>query len=384
MNIPNILSKGGIYSVFAALIVLGIGVLGFSVTSAESSNAPVAGEHVITLHDDGIEKGFYTKAKTLKAALVGAGIRLDPHDRTEPSLDAPLVAASYEVNVYRARPVLIRDGAAETRVISSYRTPEQIAEHAGMTLQDEDEIRLAPSRDVVADGASEVMTITRATPFHFVFYGKASEAYTQEKTVGAMLKSKNIRLASTDTVEPAESTPITAGMTIKLWRNGIQTVTVEEDVPFTTRKVQDANQEVGYKQVQTPGQNGKKSVTYEINMQNGVEVSRKAVNTNVTRQPVEQVEVVGSKFSNTFSGSFAEALARLRSCEGSYTSNTGNGYYGAYQYDIQTWGNYQGYPNAAVAPPAVQDQKVWETYQRRGWQPWPSCSRSEGLQDIYR
>jgi hypothetical protein len=108
------------------------------------------------------------------------------------------------------------------------------------------------------------------------------------------------------------------------------------------------------------------------------------VNSNVTKQPVEQVEVVGTKFSNTFSGSFAEALARLRSCEGSYTSNTGNGYYGAYQYDLKTWGNYQGYANASLAPPAVQDQKVWETYQRRGWSPWPSCSRSQGLQDIYR
>ena len=372
------------YSVCAALIVLGIAVLGFSVSSAESSDAPVADGHVITLHDDGVEKGFYTKAKTLKAALVNAGIRLDPNDRTEPSLDAPLVAASYEVNVYRARPVLIRDGGAETRVISAYRTPEQIAKNAGVTLHDEDETNLAPSRDVVADGASEVMTITRATAFTFVFYGKTSEAYTQEKTVGAMLKSKNIKLAASDTVEPAESTPLTDGMTVKLWRNGMQTMTQEEDVPFTTRKVQDANQEVGYRQVQTPGQNGKKTVTYEVNMQNGVEVSRKAVNTNVTRQPVEQVEVVGSKFSNTFSGSFAEALARLRSCEGSYTSNTGNGYYGAYQYDLQTWGNYQGYPNASVAPPAVQDQKVWETYQRRGWQPWPSCSRSQGLQDIYR
>lgn len=119
-------------------------------------------------------------------------------------------------------------------------------------------------------------------------------------------------------------------------------------------------------------------------MQNGIEVSRVAIQSVVTKQPVKQIETVGSKSTNTFNGSFAEALARLRSCEGSYTSNTGNGYYGAYQFDIQTWGGYAGFPNAAAAPPAVQDEKAWLTYQRRGWQPWPSCMRSQGLQDIYR
>ena len=125
-------------------------------------------------------------------------------------------------------------------------------------------------------------------------------------------------------------------------------------------------------------------VTYQIEMRNGIEVSRAAIQSVVTEQPVQQVEIVGTKLTNTFSGSFAEALARLRSCEGSYTSNTGNGYYGAYQYDVRTWGNYKGYANASLAPPAVQDEKAWLTYQSRGWQPWPSCSRSKGLQDIYR
>ena len=113
-------------------------------------------------------------------------------------------------------------------------------------------------------------------------------------------------------------------------------------------------------------------------------MARKEIQSVVTTQPKKQIEIVGAKMTNTFSGSFAEALARLRSCEGSYTSNTGNGYYGAYQFDKQTWGGYGGFAVASDAPAAVQDQKAWETYQRRGWQPWPSCKNSQGLQDIYR
>ena len=366
-----------------ALAVFGV-IFGMTRLADAQGAGPSTEGRIITLHDDGVDKGFMTKQTTLREALKEAGVRLDARDRTEPGLDEKLVASSYQVNIYRARPVLIRDGSSETKIVTAYRTAKQIAKQAGITVHDADETTLSPSKDPIADGTVEVMNIERATAFTFEFYGKVTQDYTMARTIGDMLKEKRITMGKDDGISPSVSTPITAGMTVKLWRNGVQTITAEEDVAFTTRQVKDADHEVGYKQVQTKGENGKRTVTYEINMQNGVEVSRKEVNSNVTKQPVEQVEVVGTKFSNTFSGSFAEALARLRSCEGSYTSNTGNGYYGAYQYDLKTWGNYQGYANASLAPPAVQDQKVWETYQRRGWSPWPSCSRSQGLQDIYR
>ncbi len=366
-----------------ALAVFGV-IFGMTRLADAQGAGPSTEGRIITLHDDGVDKGFMTKQTTLREALKEAGVRLDARDRTEPGLDEKLVASSYQVNIYRARPVLIRDGSSETKIVTAYRTAKQIAKQAGITVHDADKTTLSPSKDPIADGTVEVMNIERATAFTFEFYGKVTQDYTMARTIGDMLKEKRITMGKDDGISPSVSTPITAGMTVKLWRNGVQTITTEEDVAFTTRQVKDADHEVGYKQVQTKGENGKRTVTYEINMQNGVEVSRKEVNSNVTKQPVEQVEVVGTKFSNTFSGSFAEALARLRSCEGSYTSNTGNGYYGAYQYDLKTSGNYQGYANASLAPPAVQDQKVWETYQRRGWSPWPSCSRSQGLQDIYR
>ncbi|HEX7260143.1 MAG TPA: transglycosylase family protein [Candidatus Saccharimonadia bacterium] len=63
---------------------------------------------------------------------------------------------------------------------------------------------------------------------------------------------------------------------------------------------------------------------------------------------------------------------RMRESGGNYATNTGNGYYGAYQYDVGTWNNYGGYRYASDAPPAVQDAKAAETYARRGCSPWPS------------
>ncbi len=76
-----------------------------------------------------------------------------------------------------------------------------------------------------------------------------------------------------------------------------------------------------------------------------------------------------------------DAWAQLRFCEagGDYHKNTGNGFYGAYQFDYSTWGGYGGYATANLAPPKVQDAKARMTQAARGWYPWPACARRLGL-----
>jgi len=77
----------------------------------------------------------------------------------------------------------------------------------------------------------------------------------------------------------------------------------------------------------------------------------------------------------------AETMQALRFCEAGniYTRNSGNGYYGAYQFDLQTWGNWEGYARPDLAPADVQDAKFLATFSRRGWSPWPACSRKLGF-----
>jgi hypothetical protein len=76
-----------------------------------------------------------------------------------------------------------------------------------------------------------------------------------------------------------------------------------------------------------------------------------------------------------------DELTKLRFCEasGRYATNTGNGFYGAYQFDAQTWRGLGlgGLPHQA--PPDLQDAAASALEQTRGWQPWPSCSRQLGL-----
>ena len=347
--------------------------------------AAKAGEKLVTIYDRGAEKTIVTKARTIREALKLAKFSIDEHqDVVEPSLDSEMVAEKYNINIFRARPITIVDGNKRLKITTAEQTPALIAKAAGIEVFEEDKTTLSNSDNMAVDGANMVMKIDRASMVNFVLYGKESVIRTHAKTVGELLKEKNIDPKKDDTLSVDRSAKIIPGMKIELWRNGKQTITAEEDVKFEVEKVQDANRDSGYREVKQAGENGKKNVTYEIEMKNGVEVSRKEIASVVTKEPKKQIEIVGTKSSTSFSGSFSEALARLRSCEGSYTSNTGNGYYGAYQFDKRTWGNYGGYELASDAPAAVQDEKAWQTYKARGWQPWPTCKAKMGLQDIYR
>jgi Transglycosylase-like domain len=72
-----------------------------------------------------------------------------------------------------------------------------------------------------------------------------------------------------------------------------------------------------------------------------------------------------------------DVWAGLRRCEsgGNYAENTGNGYYGAYQFSAATWHGLglPGLPSDAA--PAVQDRAAQQLQARSGWGQWPSCSR---------
>ena len=76
-----------------------------------------------------------------------------------------------------------------------------------------------------------------------------------------------------------------------------------------------------------------------------------------------------------------DVWARLRQCEsgGRYNINTGNGFYGAYQFLPRTWRGlgFPGMPHQA--PPEMQDEAARKLQARSGWGQWPACTRRLGL-----
>lgn len=288
------LSSGAVIAL-CGLVVLFFGIL-LATRAHAASEMPVASnEHLITIHDNGENRTILTDASTLRDAFEQAGVHIDPSDKIEPGLDETLVASHYDVNVYRARPVTVVDGNHRIKIMSPYQTPKQIAQHAKVEVQDEDEMDLSLGQDITSRSIGLQLTIDRATPFTFVLYGKKIVEYTQASTVGEMLAQKDIALGDSDVLSLPESTAITAGMTIELWRNGVQTITEEEEIAFEIEQIKDADRPVGYKDIKTPGVKGERTVSYEVEMKNGKEISRKEIQSVVVKEPKKQVEVIGTK-----------------------------------------------------------------------------------------
>lgn len=281
---------------FIGASVIAVGVLVFTLISLNYSvGATNQSGRLITIHDRGEEKVLLSNATTIADAIKDAGISIDSRDAVEPAIDVKLVASEYQINIYRARPVLIIDGATRQRVVTPYQTPAKILKDVGITMFPEDKATITQSEDIVADGAGLILKIDRATRLNLDLYGTKTEVRTQGKTLGDMLREKGIELESSDRTSVPLDTAIIAGMEVRVWREGTQTITVQEAVAFDTQQIQDADQEVGYKQVQTAGQNGERNVTYDVEIQNGQEVARKEIASVVTTQPIKQVEIIGVK-----------------------------------------------------------------------------------------
>lgn len=272
------------------LLVLGF----FMIFTAKPADAQPTGGRLITVHDRGSQTTFITTKATLKEALADQDIELDQKDAVEPSVDEKLVAPDYQVNIYRARPVTVIDGATRQKIVTPYQSAERIVQGAGIALNTEDTTRLERSSDIMT-GAGLQLTIDRATPLTLNLFGAVTEVRTQAETFSEFLKEKKLTLGAQDMASVSDREPIVADMEIRIWREGKQTVNAEEEVNFDVEQIKDADRTVGYREVQTAGVPGKRTVTYEVNIKNGQEITRVEIASLVTVEPAKQVEIIGSK-----------------------------------------------------------------------------------------
>jgi predicted outer membrane protein len=69
-----------------------------------------------------------------------------------------------------------------------------------------------------------------------------------------------------------------------------------------------------------------------------------------------------------------EAIAQCES-GGDPTTNTGNGFYGKYQFTLETWQGVGGSGLPSEASEAEQDMRAAMLYEQAGASPWPVCGR---------
>ncbi len=355
------------------------------VRSTDNSNDK---NKLVNIYDRGVKTSVVSNGAKVKDAVEKSGIILNEHDRVEPGLETEISNVEYNVNIYRAHPVVVVEGNLKKPIVSSYQTGSEIVKEAGINLRDEDTVELQKANELT-DGAGLKAIIKRATPINLTFFGKNEVVYTQSKTVGDFLKDRNIKLGKDDKMSHLEADAITASMDLRVWREGRQTITVEEEVAYPTEKIQDADKAPGYKEIRQAGKNGKRTATYDIVVQDGVEVSRTETNSIIITQPVKQIEVHGAKFAYTGGPPSEAQITALGSCESGMTANrnSGNGFYGAFQFTKSTWRSSAPAPynngDPHEAPLDAQKQAVQNLLSRSSiFTQFPGCAnkmRASGI-----
>lgn len=286
-------------------------LLGFILLSALSlcllarpkSTAHAEDTRVITVHTDGVTKTIATNATTVKDALERLGTPLGENDKTEPAADQQIRGSEFTINVYRARPISVVDGANSYTIMTAQRSGKEIATEAGFTTNQEDQFAFERSDDPTLATPGTQMVIKRAKNITFDLYGTSTSLTTHEDSVGDLLKERQVNLDANDEVNVPLFTKVTEGMTVSITQIDKNVQTIEEVAPFTTQQIQDVNQPLTYKKVKTAGVNGKKLVTYEITSRNGQESEKKPVKEVVTLQPITEVMTVGARpFNANVSG----------------------------------------------------------------------------------
>lgn len=219
------------------------GILGrntFADNTSEDVVYDTYGAKHVTFYDNGEKLTVKTEAKTVGEAIAKVGIVMNEGDIVEPGLDTEINIDNYHINIYRARPVVVRDGPSEKYLMTASYDKKTIMREAGLTVYDGDEIELTVNERFLEAGAANVYTISR---------------------------------------------------------NGGRSVTVEEEIPFAEETVKDAGLESGKSEVRQLGEVGTKRITYNVLYVDNKEVSREVISEEVIREPVARVTAVGVKKS---------------------------------------------------------------------------------------
>jgi uncharacterized protein YabE (DUF348 family) len=349
-----------------------------------NNKAYADGQHLVSVYVDGNKRVIATPASTVGKALDQIGVEVAKGDVVEPNLDTVIDQPIYNVNIYRAMPATIFDDGKKVQVLTGYQSPRQIIVAAGLSSYPEDIVSMQRVDDFNAGGTvGRQIVIDRARPVQVIIAGQVYNFRTQKETVGELLSEKGLAVGADDVMSANLDSPLSAGQRIVVNRLSQTISQGKEAIPFTVQYEYDGNQPVGYTAVKQDGRAGTKLVSFVVDLKDGAETGRRLLEEKVLEPAVVKVVVKGSKVDPV--GDNALLLYKLRMCEtgGDYRKNTGNGYYGAYQFMPSTWNKYgTGYALASEAPAAVQDAVVLRNARASAggfWSQHPGCSAKLSL-----
>ena len=330
----------------------------------------VAFDKSITLNIDGRAQTVHTFASTVGAVLTSDDISTGSKDIVTP---APGSTASDDetITVHYGRPLTVDvNGVSETTWVH-YPTVQLALQELGVRTtgaQSSD-----PMGTVIPRSGLTGLVVYTLRHVSFLVDGKTIQLNTTAATVKQAIAQAGIVLHNQDSASvPATAVP-TNGETISINRITGTTETKEVSIPYQTTQVSNPNAYTGTSTVTTQGVDGEETVTYAVLVVNGVKQAPKQISEAVTQKPVNEVVSMGTK---ALPSSAADLdWTALATCESGDTpsEDTGNGFYGMYQFTISTWDSLGGSGLPSDASAATQTALAEKLYTEAGSGQWPVC-----------
>lgn len=337
----------------------------------------------VNLSVDGRTSSVHAFGTTVGDILEKQDITIGEHDVVAPSLDST-VSDGQKIVVRYGRKLTVTVDGRTREYWTTATTVAAALQELGIRA---DSAKLSASRSQALGRQGLALSVTTPKNVSVLVAGRNHSHTTTGATVKDVLAELRVSVDKDDRVKPGLTTAVADGLKVAVQRVTVKNVKATEEIAFKTIEKNDSSIYEGETKTVQAGAAGARVVTYRVTTVDGRTESRKAISSAVSQQPVSKIVAVGTKSRPSSSGSggtittgnkpSADGLnwAALADCEsgGNPSTNTGNGFYGMYQFDLQTWQSVggSGYPHQNSA--AEQTYRAQILYSQRGDSPWPVC-----------
>ncbi|MEQ6389469.1 ubiquitin-like domain-containing protein [Bacillaceae bacterium S4-13-58] len=256
------------------------GIITYEATKAE-----------ITITVDDKESIVYTHANTVEDLLNKLDIELGTYDEVSPEKDT-LISDGMEVNYKKAKEVTVTIEDKSDQYYTTANTVEEFLRKAGIHITDQD--RVTPGRKAAIEKGLNVQ-ITPAIQVTIQDGENEQKVWTTSDTVSALLEQEKVKLSEFDRISPELDSTLKEDATVKITRVEKVTDVVEEPIDYAVEKQKDSSLTRGKEKVIQQGEKGLVTKTYEVTLENGVEVERKLVEEEIKKESKTQIVAVGTK-----------------------------------------------------------------------------------------
>ncbi len=198
------------------------------------------------------------------------------------------------VGIYQGlnKKVVLNVGSKKENISTFSKTVGELLKEKNIKLEKDDKV--LPDLNAKLKDDMKII-VKRGFKITLTLDGETREIITTEDNVKNLLKEQKINISKLDQVMPSLETKLKPDDEVKIIRVEEKVVVEPQEIPFITQTVYDDNLEIGNVQKVQNGINGKKEASYKLVLNDGKQVEKIFLSEKVIADPTNEVVKKGTK-----------------------------------------------------------------------------------------